>query len=65
MWDWLRVETLQQGISSAAEDIAAAGTALAGLILVYLGTLAVRHESLDKADKRARPGGMRDWPWLA
>jgi hypothetical protein len=30
-----------------ASDIAAAGTALAGLILVYLGAVAVRYEALD------------------
>jgi uncharacterized membrane protein len=34
-------------IVSAAGDIADAGTALAGLILVYLGAAAVRYEALD------------------
>ena len=34
-------------IVSAAGDIADAGTALAGLILVYLGAAAVRYETLD------------------
>ena len=34
-------------VVEAAGDIAAAGTALAGLILVYLGAVAVRYESKD------------------
>src|SRR5688572_24112462 len=34
-------------IVSVAGDIADAGTALAGLILVYLGAVAVRYETLD------------------
>ncbi len=34
-----------------AGDVAAAGTALAGLILVYLGALAVRYESLNTKSK--------------
>ena len=34
-------------IVSIASDIAGAGTALAGLILVYLGAAAVRYETLD------------------
>ena len=34
-------------IASAASDIADAGTALAGLILVYLGAVAVRYETLE------------------
>ena len=34
-------------IVSVTSDIAAAGTALAGLILVYLGAAAVRYETLD------------------
>jgi len=36
---------------SAASDIADAGTALAGLILVYLGAVAVRYETLDPKDQ--------------
>jgi uncharacterized membrane protein len=36
---------------SVASDIAAAGTALAGLILVYLGAVAVRYETLDPKDQ--------------
>ena len=36
---------------SAAGDIADAGTALAGLILVYLGAVAVRYETLDPKDQ--------------
>jgi hypothetical protein len=36
---------------SVASDIAAAGTALAGLILVYLGAAAVRYETLDPKDQ--------------
>lgn len=40
---------------SVASDIAGAGTALAGLILVYLGAVAVRYETLDsKAQVAAR-----------
>ena len=40
---------------SIASDIAGAGTALAGLILVYLGAVAVRFETLDsKAQASAR-----------
>ena len=42
-------------VVEAAGDIAAAGTALAGLILVYLGAVAVRYETLDsKAQSSAR-----------
>jgi hypothetical protein len=36
---------------SVAGDIADAGTALAGLILVYLGAAAVRYETLDAKDQ--------------
>jgi uncharacterized membrane protein len=36
---------------SVASDIADAGTALAGLILVYLGAVAVRYETLDPKDQ--------------
>jgi hypothetical protein len=38
-------------IVSVASDIAAAGTALAGLILVYLGAVSVRYETLDPKDQ--------------
>jgi hypothetical protein len=38
-------------IVSVASDIAAAGTALAGLILVYLGAVAVRYGTLDPKDQ--------------
>ena len=38
-------------IVSVASDIADAGTALAGLILVYLGAVAVRYETLDPKDQ--------------
>ena len=38
-------------IVSVAGDIADAGTALAGLILVYLGAVAVRFETLDPTDQ--------------
>jgi uncharacterized membrane protein len=38
-------------IVSIASDIADAGTALAGLILVYLGAVAVRYETLDPKDQ--------------
>jgi hypothetical protein len=38
---------------SVASDIAAAATALAGLILVYLGAVAVRYETLDPKDQSA------------
>ena len=38
-------------IVSNASDIAGAGTALAGLILVYLGAVAVRYETLDPKDQ--------------
>jgi uncharacterized membrane protein len=38
-------------IISVAGDIADAGTALAGLILVYLGAVAVRYETLDPKDQ--------------
>ena len=42
-------------IVSVASDIADAATALAGLILVYLGAVAVRYETLDpKAQSSAR-----------
>ena len=36
---------------SVARDIADAATALAGLILVYLGAVAVRYETLDPTDQ--------------
>jgi NADH:ubiquinone oxidoreductase subunit 6 (subunit J) len=36
---------------SIASDIAGASTALAGLILVYLGAVAVRFETLDPKDQ--------------
>jgi hypothetical protein len=38
-------------VVSIASDIAAAGSALAGLILVYLGAVAVRYETLDPKDQ--------------
>ena len=38
-------------IVSAASDIANAGTALAGLILVYLGAVAVRYETLEPKEQ--------------
>jgi uncharacterized membrane protein len=38
-------------IVSITSDIAAAGTALAGLILVYLGAAAVRYETLETKDQ--------------
>jgi hypothetical protein len=38
-------------IVSAASDTADAATALAGLIVVYLGALAVRYETLDPKDQ--------------
>ena len=38
-------------IVSIASDIAGAGTALAGLILVYLGAVSVRYETLDPKDQ--------------
>ena len=41
-------------IVSVTSDIAAAGTALAGLILVYLGAAAVRYETLDPKTKPPR-----------
>jgi hypothetical protein len=42
-------------VVSVASDIAGAGTPLAGLILVYLGAVAVRYETLDyKAQASAR-----------
>jgi hypothetical protein len=40
-------------IVSDASDIAAAATALAGLILVYLGAVAVRYETLDPKHQSA------------
>jgi hypothetical protein len=42
-------------VVSVASDIAEAGTGLAGLILVYLGAVAVRYETLDsKAQSSAQ-----------
>lgn len=38
-------------IVSVMSDIAAAASALAGLILVYLGAVAVRYETLDPKDQ--------------
>jgi predicted benzoate:H+ symporter BenE len=47
-------------VVSVASDIAGAGTALAGLLLVYLGAVAVRYETLDyKAQTSARDGYRR------
>ena len=40
-------------IVSVASDISAAATALAGLILVYLGAVAVRYEALAPKDQSA------------
>ena len=40
-------------VVSVASDIAGAGTALAGLILVYLGAVAVRYETLDSKAQAA------------
>ena len=40
-------------IVSVTSDVADAGTALAGLILVYLGAVAVRYETLDPKDQSA------------
>ena len=44
---------------SVASDIAAAGTALAGLILVYLGAVAVRYETLDAKDQSSARDSYR------
>jgi hypothetical protein len=55
-------------IVSVASDIAAAGTALAGLILVYLGAVAVRYETLDPKTNPPREMitvGMRGEPSAA
>src|SRR5262245_40084696 len=46
-------------------DLAAAGTALAGLILVYLGAVAVRYESLDATSRTERRGYYRRHARLA
>ena len=45
-------------IVSIASDIAGAGTALAGLILVYLGAVAVRYETLDSKDQALARDGL-------
>ena len=46
-------------IVSVASDIAAAASALAGLILVYLGAVAVRYETLDPKDQSSARGVYR------
>ena len=55
-------------VVSVASDIAEAGTALAGLILVYLGAVAVRYETLDSKAQSLREMfivGMRGGPSAA
>ena len=44
---------------SVASGIAAAGTALAGLILVYLGAVAVRYETLDPKNQSSARDSYR------
>jgi uncharacterized membrane protein len=46
-------------IVSVASDIADAGTALAGLILVYLGAVAVRYETLDPKNQSSARDAYR------
>ena len=52
-------------IVSVAGDIAGAGTALAGLILVYLGAVAVRYETLDSTDQSSARDVYRRHAWRA
>ena len=55
-------------VVSVASDIAGAGTALAGLLLVYLGAVAVRYETLDYKAQPLREMvtvGMRGEPSAA
>jgi len=52
-------------VLSRASDVAAAGTALAGLILVYLGAVAVRYESLNTKSKANQRDRYRRHAWLA
>jgi len=52
-------------VLSRASDVAAAGTALAGLILVYLGAVAVRYESLNTKSKANQRDRYRWHAWLA
>src|SRR5262245_21916190 len=50
---------------SIASDIAAAGSALAGLILVYLGAVAVRYETLNPKDQSSARDVYRRHSWRA
>ena len=45
------MEKAALNIVSVAGDVAGAATALAGLILVYLGAVAARYETLDPKDR--------------
>jgi len=47
-----------------AGDIAAAGTALAGLLLVFLGTLIASYDAFDPASQPAVRGKFRRRGWL-
>ena len=63
VWMGETVGTLD--LVSVASDIADAGTALAGLILVYLGAVAVRYETLDPKDQSSARNVYRRHAWRA
>jgi predicted ferric reductase len=48
-----------------AGDVTDGGTALAGLLLVYLGALAVRYDSLDNRSKTDKRDQFQRHAWLA
>ena len=50
---------------SVAGDVAEAGTALSGLILVYLGAIAVRYEAIDTKSKADKRDYYQRHAWLA
>jgi NADH:ubiquinone oxidoreductase subunit 3 (subunit A) len=52
-------------VLSVTGEVADAGTALAGLILVYLGALAARYESLNTKSKADERDYYQRHAWLA
>ena len=56
---------IREDISVYGWDVAHDGTALAGLLLVYLGALAVRYNSLDNRSKTDKRDQFQRHAWLA
>lgn len=55
----------ESGALSLAGDIIAAGTALGGLILVYLGSVATGYASYEKTQQGAVRGAFQRRAWFA